>query len=75
MDWRDLGGHFVKYVVVQRTGFLPYFLSSWIDETDRWDCHVDRARVFDGPTARRIASQLNDQRPTAPVPVSIEVLR
>jgi hypothetical protein len=65
----------VRYVVVQRTGFLPYFLSSWSDGTDRWDCHVDQARVFDGPTARQIASQLNDRRPAAPVPVSIEVLR
>ena len=65
----------MKYVVVQHTGFVPYFLSSWSDGTDRWDCLRARAIVLDGPTARRIASQLNGLRPAAPVPVSIEVLR
>ena len=66
----------MKYVVVQRTGFVPYFLSSWNDETtDRWDCVRARAIVLDGPTARQIASQLNGRNPAAPVPVSIEVLR
>ena len=66
----------MKYVVVQRTGFMPYFLSSWSSAgTDRWDCLRARAIVLDGPTARRIASQLNGRHPAAPVPVSIEVLR
>ena len=65
----------MKYVVVQRTGFVPYFLSSWIGETDRWDCVRARAIVLDGPTARRIASQLNGRQPAAPMPISIEVLR
>jgi len=65
----------VKYVLVQRTGFLPYFLCSWSDGTDRWDCHRDQARVFDGPTARRIVKQLNARSPASPLPVMVEVLR
>jgi hypothetical protein len=65
----------VKYVVVQRTGFLPYFLCSWSDGTDRWDCHRDQARVFDGPTARRIADQLNNSGPARVVPVTVETIR
>lgn len=64
-----------KYVVVQRTGFVPYFLSTWSSGTDRWDCVSARALVFDGPTARRIANQLNALHPAAPVPVSTEVIR
>lgn len=66
----------MKYIVVQRTGFMPYFLSSWIDDgTDRWDCHVDQASVFDGPTARRIADRLNNSYPARVVPVTVETLR
>lgn len=65
----------MKYVVVQRTGFVPYFLSAWSDGTDCWDCFRARALAFDGPTARRIAKRLNAQRPAAPLPVSIEVIR
>lgn len=63
----------MTYVVVQRTGFMPYFLSAWTNEIDSWDCLL--ARVFDGPTARRIANQLNTRKPTAPVPVVVEALR
>ena len=63
-----------KYVVVQRTGFVPYFLSTWYDGTDRWDCLRSRAIVFDGPTARQIARQLNARNPSALIPVSIEVI-
>jgi len=65
----------VKYIVVQRTGFVPYFLSSWSDGTDRWNCHRDQARVFNGPIARRIAKQLNARNPVAPLPVIVEALR
>lgn len=65
----------MTYVVVQRTGFMPYFLSSWSDGTDRWDCHLDRAIAFNGPTARRIADQLNARHPAAPLPVAIDVIR
>lgn len=65
----------MKYVVVQRTGFLPYFLSSWGDGTDRWDCHVDQACVFNGPAARRIAEQLNNSNPGRVVPVTVETIR
>jgi hypothetical protein len=68
---RQLAG----YIVVQRTGFVPYFLSAWSATMDRWDCVRARALVFDGPAARRIASQLNAKSPAAPVPVSIEVIR
>jgi len=66
-----------KYVVVQRTGFMPYFLSAWSDatSTDSWDCQRARALVFDGPAARRIANQLNALKPMAPVPVAVEVIR
>ena len=66
----------MKYVVVQYTGFVPYFLAtSWSDGTDRWDCHMDQARKFDGPTARRIRDQLNAQRPHAVIPVAVETIR
>jgi hypothetical protein len=75
VDRRDLGGDRVKYVVVQRTGFVPYFLSTWYDGTDRWDCLLARAIVFDGLTARRIANRLNAKSPAAPLPVAIEVIR
>lgn len=68
-----------KYLVVQRTGFMPYFLCAWQpsgkDLKDSWDCLRSRALVFDGPTARQIASQLNARNPAAPVPVSLEVTR
>lgn len=66
-----------KYVVVQRTGFVPYFLSAWNDVsgTDSWDCLRARAVAFDGPAARRIANQLNAKSPAAPVPIVVEVLR
>ena len=63
----------MSYIVVQRTGFVPYFLSSWIDETDRWDCHLAQARRFDGPTARQIASHLNSKN--LALPVSVERVR
>lgn len=68
----------MRYVVVQRTGFLPYFLCSWSDGPhgkDSWDCQRARALAFDGPAARRIANQLNARSPAAPLPVSIEVIR
>jgi hypothetical protein len=64
----------VKYVVVQRTGFVPYFLSTWYDGTDRWDCQRARAIVFDGPTARRISNRLNNTGPARVVRVTVEVL-
>ncbi len=69
------GRDLVKYVVVQRTGFMPYFLCTWKDGTDQWDCLRKHALVLDGPTARRIANQLNAQSTAAPLPVSIEVIR
>ena len=68
----------MKYVVVQRTGFIPYFLSVWSDGmhgNDSWDCLRTRALVFDGPAARRIANQLNALSPAAPLPVLIEVIQ
>ena len=67
----------MKYVVVQRTGFMPYFLSAWSDaeSKDSWDCLRARALAFDGTVARRIAHQLNARTPMAPVPVVVEVLR
>ena len=66
-----------KYVVVQRTGFMPYFLSAWsaASNKDSWDCLRARALVFTGPAARRIANQLNARSPAAPLPVLIEVIR
>ena len=65
----------MKYVVVQRTGFVPYFLSAWHDGVDRWNCLRVRALAFDGSAARRIANQLNARNPAAPLPVSIEALQ
>lgn len=67
-----------KYVVVQRTGFVPYFLSSWsagTDNTGSWDHLRARALVLDGPAARRIADQLNARNLAAPLPVTVEVFR
>lgn len=67
----------MRYVVVQRTGFMPYFLSAWsaAESKDSWDCLRARALAFDGPAARRIANQLNARNPAAPVPVVVEALR
>lgn len=64
-----------KYVVVQRTGFVPYFLAAWYDGTEQWDCLRARALTFDGPTARRIASKINAKNPAAPLPVLVEAIR
>jgi len=64
-----------KYLVVQRTGFMPYFLCTWQPNgKESWDCLRNRALVFDGPTARQIASQLNARNPAAVVPVTTEVV-
>lgn len=52
---------------------MPYFLSSWIDETDRWDCRLTQARRFDGPTARLIAIQINAKG--LALPVCVETIR
>ena len=59
---------------MQRTGFVPYFLSAWGDGSDNWVTRRDHARTFTGPAARRIASQLNAQRPAAVLPVGIEAV-
>lgn len=76
-----------RYVVVQRTGFVPYFLCAWRDTPDdprdygdrgyrdSWDCLRARALMFDGPTARRIKQQLVDRNPMAVVPVHLELVR
>ena len=65
----------MKYMVVRRTGFVPYFLATpWSDGTERWDCHLDQARTFDGPTAR-IRDQLNAKNPTAVLPATVETIR
>lgn len=72
----------MKYVVVQRTGFMPYFLTAWRNNGDSctcgWDCLRGRALVFDGSTARRIANKLNSynvRRLAAPLPVTVEAAR
>lgn len=68
----------MKYAVVQRTGFVPYFLSAWTNGIDSWDGLKARALVFDGPKARWIVKQLNARRPAAVLPVvsmGIEDLR
>ena len=68
----------VKYIVVQRTGFMSYFLSAWSDgphAQDSWDCQRARALTFDGSMARRIANQLNAKNPAAPLPILVEVIR
>jgi hypothetical protein len=65
----------MKYVVVQRTGFVPYVLSAWTNGTESWDCLRSRALAFDGPAARRIANQLNARRPGAPLSVVVEEFR
>jgi len=64
----------MKYVVVQQTGFMPYFLCAWSDQqtsNHRWDCLRSRALVFDGPKARRIANKLNAHRPAIQVTVAV----
>ena len=61
-----------RYVVVQRTGFVAYFLSVWRDGVDSWDSARSRTLLLDGPTARRIVAQLSAQRPGAPVLPHVE---
>lgn len=65
----------MKYVVVQHTGFVPYFLSAWSDGADNWIVRRAYALTFDGPTAHRIADRLNARRPGAIVPVTVEEVR
>jgi len=64
----------VRYVVVQQTGFMPYFLSAWNDEQEnnhRWDCLRSQALVFDAPRARQIANKLNSIQSTREVIVAV----
>jgi hypothetical protein len=64
----------VKYVVVQSTGFMPYFLCAWNDEQEsshQWACLRSRALVFDGPKARKVANKLNALQPTIKVIVAV----
>lgn len=62
----------MPYILVQRSGFMSYFLSAWHNGDARWDSLRARALTFDGPTAQQVAKQLNAQRPAAPIPVTIE---
>jgi hypothetical protein len=63
----------MKYVIVQRTGFIPYFLSAWRDGTDCWVHLRSHARVFDGRAARLVAKQLNARYSAVPHPVTVEI--
>lgn len=72
---RDRSANDRKYVVVQRTGFVPYFVCAWHDGTESWGCERARALSFDVRRARRIANQLNARHPGALLPVVIEAAR
>lgn len=61
----------MKFVVVQRTGFVPYFLYVWDGVEERWLHRRDLAKQFTRFEADRIAKQLNARRPGAPLPVVV----
>lgn len=69
----------MKYIVVQRAGFVSYFLSAWRDGGASCTCGWDRLRVraivFEGPAARRIADRLNCAATPRPLPVTVEVIQ
>ena len=58
-----------SYVLVQGTGFVPYFLYTWDGIEAEWLPREDLARRFTRKKALRIASKLNAARPGAPIPV------
>jgi hypothetical protein len=62
----------MKYVVVQRTGFVPYFLLHWDGHQTRWNPLRTIAKRFTRAQARRIADHLNVLSPAAPLPITIE---
>lgn len=70
-----------RYIVVQHTGFMPYFLYAWKEGLPGgthhtvWNCLRTLALKFDGNTARKVMKLLNAQTPTALLPVSIMVIR
>jgi hypothetical protein len=72
---RDRAANVRKYVVVQRTGFVPYFVCAWHDGAESWGCERARALSFDARLARQIANQLNARHPGSPLPVVIEEAR
>ena len=62
-------------MVVQRTGFMPYFLCTWSFEgDDEWSPLAMRALRFEGKRARAIAARLNARNPGSPLPVRVETL-
>lgn len=55
------------FVVVQPTGFMPYFLAApWSDGSDNWLTQRAYAKQFTRREAQRIVDRINAQRPINP---------
>ena len=62
----------MKFVVVQRTGFCPYFLYTWDGLHTCWLPRRDLAKQFTRNEAQSIIDLLNAASPVAVNPVEIE---
>ena len=51
------------FIVVQPTGFMPYFLAAWADGSPNWLTQRAYAKRFTRHAARRIVDQINAQHP------------
>lgn len=63
-----------RFIIIQRTGFCPYFLSAWdaATQTDSWCALRDLAKRFTRYEAEQVVKTLNARNPGAPVPVTYE---
>lgn len=64
---------FVKrFVVVQNTGFVPYYVYSWDGVEVHWVVLSELAKRFSRRRAQAIAYTLNARRPAAVNPVTVQ---
>jgi len=54
------------FIVVQPTGFVPYFRAEWSDGSENWLTQRAYAKRYTRHQARRIADQINAQCPVNP---------
>lgn len=65
----------MRWVVLQPTGFVPYFLYLWDGARTRWHPQLTTAKRFTRRAAQRIADQLNALSPLALHPIVIREIQ
>lgn len=61
------------FVVMQRTGFMPYFLYTWDGTTDRWLTRKDLAKRFNSRSAaQQAADRINARHPDPIHPATVQ---